>query len=406
MTLLLAVASGLSVANIYFVQPLLDAIARDFQMNAETIGFVVTATQAGYAAGLIFLVPLGDSLNRRRMVAWQGLLSAAALLVAGLAPAFPVLLAALLVVGLLAVAVQVLVAFAATLAGPGSSGKAVGIVTSGIVIGILLARVISGTLADAGGWRTVYLASAAFMLGLSALMLHMLPDDPKTGRPTPYLALLRSTAMLFVEEPLLRVRAGLAFLIFATFSIFWTSMVLPLSAPPLSLSPSEVGLFGLIGLVGALAASRAGRLADQGLAQPTTGLSLALMLLAWWPLSLLSASLWWLAAGVILLDLAIQAVHVTNQSMIFALRPEARSRIVSGYMVFYSLGSGLGAVAATMVYARAGWSGVCLLGAATSLAALIFWVVTLKVGRQCVRSAPCFSDSCALCAPQSRGHAP
>ncbi|NMO17562.1 MFS transporter [Pyxidicoccus fallax] len=381
MTLLLAVAAGLSVANIYFVQPLLDAVAREFRVSAEAIGIVVTVTQLGYAAGLILIVPLGDFFNRRRMVAGQGFLSVAALLLAALAPSLPLLLGALVVVGLLAVAVQVLVAFAATLAGPGGGGRAVGKVTSGIVIGILLARFISGALADMGGWRSVYLASAAAMLVMSALLLRVLPDEAKTERPSSYPALLRSMLLLFVEEPLLRVRALLALLIFAAFSIFWTSMVLPLSAPPLSLSSTQVGLFGLIGIAGSLAAGSAGRLADEGRGQRTTGMALAVLLLAWLPLSFLDLSLLWLMVGVVLLDLAVQAVHVTNQSMLFAVRPEARSRIVGGYMVFYSIGSGLGAISSTTAYGHAGWAGVCTLGAAVSLLAWGFWLATRRLGQ-------------------------
>lgn len=375
-TLLLAVACGFSVANVYIVQPLLDAVAREFQVSTAETGLLVTVTQAGYAAGLLFVVPLGDLLNRRTMVVRQGALSVAALLCAAFAPSFPVLLGSLLVVGLLAVTVQVLVAYAAALAAPGSSGRAVGTVTGGVVAGILLARFAAGALADLGGWRAVYLTSAALMLGLSLLLARALPDDVKTDPRPSYSRLLRTMAELFIQEPLLRTRAILALFIFAGFSIFWTAMVLPLSSPPLSLSYTQVGLFGLVGLAGALAAGSAGRLADRGHGQTVTGLSLALMAAAWLLLAQLHTSLWWMAAGVILLDLAVQAVHVTNQSMIFAVRPEARSRIVGGYMIFYSVGSGLGAVASTAVYAWAGWTGVCVLGAAVSVSAIIFWTAT------------------------------
>jgi predicted MFS family arabinose efflux permease len=279
-------------------------------------------------------------------------------------------------VGVLAVVVQVLVAFAATLATPDGRGRAIGTVTSGVVAGILLARFASGALADIGGWRLVYLVSAGLMLAMAALLLCVLPR----GRPTAmagasYLSLLRSMAALFAEEPLLRERALLAFLIFADLNVFWTSIVLPLSAPPFALSHTTIGLLGIAGFAGVLAARNAGRLADLGWGQRTTGLSLMLMLAAWAAIACLQTSLWFVVAGVIMLDFGLQAVHVTSQSLIVAARPDAASRLVGGYMVFYSVGSAVGAIASTMVYAMAGWTGVCMLGAGISAAALLVWVI-------------------------------
>ncbi|MDR3529422.1 MAG: MFS transporter, partial [Rhodopila sp.] len=247
------------------------------------------------------------------------------------------------------------------------------------VIGILLARFISGVLTDLGGWRSVYLTSAVLTLLLAGLLLRILPPHEKAREAPSYPRLVGSVFALFREEPILRVRAVLALLIFATFNELWAPMVLPLSAPPFSLSHTEVGLFGLAGVAGAFGAGRAGRLADQGLGQWTTGVSLTLLLAAWIPIAFIGFSLWALILGVIMLDLAIQAVHVTNQSMIFAVRPEPRSRLVGGYMVFYSIGSAIGAIASTTVYAHAGWLGVCALGAATSATALMFWAATRRI---------------------------
>lgn len=378
--MLFALACGLSVASIYFAHPLLDAMARDFAISPAAVGGVVTATQLGYALGLIFIVPLGDLVNRRRLVVGQALLSALALTVVGLAPTAPVLLAGMVAVGLLAVVVQVLVAFAATLAAPAQRGAVVGQVTGGVVTGILLARFVSGVLADLGGWRSVYLASAGLTLGMAGLLSWALPRLPPAVAPS-YPALLRSVVVLFWKEPILWVRAVLALLIFAAFNVLWAPLVLPLTTPPYSLSHTEVGLFGLAGVAGALGASRAGWLVDRGLGQWTTGISLGMMLVAWLPIALMSRSLWALVAGVVVLDFAIQAVHVTSQSLLFAKRPEARSRLVGAYMTFYSLGSASGAIAATTVYARAGWPSVCLLGAAISLVALLFWATTRHLGQ-------------------------
>ena len=379
--LLFAAACGLSVANVYFAHPLLDALARDLAIDPGAIGGVVTVTQVGYAVGLVFVVPLGDLLDRRRLVVGQALLSALALTVVGLAPTAAVLLVGLAVVGLLAVVVQVLVAFAATLAAPAERGRVIGTVTSGVVVGILLARFAAGLLADLGGWRLVYLTSAGLTLVMAGLLLRTLPRLATDAAALSYPALIRSVAALFRDVPLLRVRAVLALLIFAAFNVLWAPLVLPLSAPPFSLSHTEVGLFGLAGVAGALGASRAGQLADRGLGQRTTGLALALLLAAWLPIALLAVSLWVLVAGVVVLDFAIQAIHVTNQSLLLAAQQQARSRLVGGYMVFYSVGSAAGAITSTAVYAQAGWPGVCGLGAAISLTALLFWAVTLRVGR-------------------------
>ncbi|RQH15014.1 MFS transporter [Bradyrhizobium sp. RP6] len=376
MALLLALACGLSVANIYFAQPLLDAMAEDLGIAPAAIGMVVTFTQIGYALGLILIVPLGDLWDRRRLIAGQIALSATGLVVVGTASHTAVLLAGLTLVGVLAVVVQILVAFAATLATPDGRGRAIGTVTSGVVGGILLARFASGALADIGGWRTVYLVSAGLMLAMAILLLRVLPRGPHAAMAgSSYLSLLRSTAALFAEEPILRDRALFAFLIFADLNVFWTSIVLPLSAPPFTLSHTAIGLLGVAGFAGALGARNAGRLADLGWAQRTTGLSLMLMLAAWGAIACLHVSLWFVVAGVIMLDLGLQAVHVTSQSLIVAARPDAASRLVGGYMVFYSIGSAAGGIAATMVYAMMGWGGVCMLGSGISAAALLVWVI-------------------------------
>jgi predicted MFS family arabinose efflux permease len=379
--LVFAIACGLSVANVYFAHPLLDAIAHDFAIAPASVGIVVTVTQVGYALGLFFIVPLGDLFDRRKLIAGQAVLSAVALIAVGVAPNAAMLLASLAVVGLLAVVVQVLVAYAADLALPSERGRAVGTVTSGVIAGILLARFVAGVVADFAGWRWVYLVSATLTLVMAVVLFLILPRH-ETERPrTSYPRLLASVVLLFVQEPLLRVRAVLAMLIFATFNVLWAPLVLPLSAAPFSLSHTAIGLFGLAGVAGALGARWTGGLVDRGRGQLVTGLSLLLMTAAWLPIAFMGLSLWLLVAGIVMLDLAIQAVHVTNQSLIFSRRPDARSRLVGGYMIFYSLGSALGSIASTMVYGAMGWSGVCLLGAGIGLFALAFWALTLRVGR-------------------------
>nr|WP_256356824.1 MFS transporter [Pseudomonas sp. PDM32] len=376
LTLLFSVTCALAVANVYFAQPLLDSMAQSLGVASSMIGVVVTATHVGYALGLLFIVPLGDLLNRKRLILTQVLLSAVALAGVGAAQQWLALLGAMVIVGLLAVMVQVLVAYAAVLVTPSQRGQAVGTVTSGIVLGILLARFTSGLIADLSGWRAVYFVSSGLMLVLAAVFWKVLPATVSPRNRDTYPALIRSMFRLFMTEPVLRIRGLLALLIFAAFSVLWTSMVLPLSAPPLSLSHTAIGLFGLAGVAGALAARRAGRWADRGLGQRVTGISLVILTLSWLPIAFAQTSLIALVCAVVLLDFAVQAVHVTNQSLIFAARPDAQSRMVGAYMCFYSVGSALGAAAATKVYAHWGWTAVSLLGASISATALVLWFLT------------------------------
>jgi predicted MFS family arabinose efflux permease len=371
---LFAVACGLAVANVYYAHPLLDAIAASFGISHGTVGIVVTSTQIGYGAGLVLLVPLGDIVNRRRLIVTQWLLSAVALTIVGTSRSPAVLLTGMAAVGLLAVVTQVLVAFAASLAAPHERGRVVGTVTSGVVIGILLARTFAGVITDLLNWRAVYLTSAALALIISVLLWRALPDHDRGTASMTYSRLLRSVLTLYVSEPVLRARATLAMLIFATFSVLWTSLVLPLSTPPLSLSHTTIGLIGLFGAAGAFAAAGAGRLADRGLSQVTTGVALTVLLISWLPIGLVRHWLPALVVGLVLLDVAVQAVHVTSQSMIYTIDKHARSRLVGGYMVFYSIGSAAGSIASTATYAWAGWTGVCVLGAAISSIALLFWI--------------------------------
>lgn len=377
LTFLFSVTCALAVANVYFAQPLLASMAESLGVASGLIGVVVTATQVGYALGLLFIVPLGDRVDRKRLVFAQLVLSAIALAAVGSAQHWLALLGAMIVMGLLAVVVQVLVAYAAVLSSPSQRGQAVGTVTSGVVLGILLARFTSGVIADLAGWRGVYFVSSGLMLAIAAVFWAVVPAAVSPRDRQPYLALIRSLFMLFATEPMLRSRGLLALLIFAAFSVLWTAMVLPLSAAPLSLSHTAIGLFGLAGVAGALAARRAGRWADQGFGQRVTGLSLGLLTLSWLLITFAETSLIALVCGVVLLDFAVQAVHVTNQSLIFAARRDAQSRMVGAYMCFYSVGSALGAVAATQVYALWGWTAVSLLGALISLAALVLWMASM-----------------------------
>ncbi|MFC4102624.1 MFS transporter [Paenibacillus xanthanilyticus] len=383
---LYAVICGSAVATVYFSQPLLDAIALDFGIHSTIIGTVITVTQICYAFGLLFLVPLGDLLDPRRLVTGMLVFIAIALSIVALASNTLFLFIGMGMVGFQAVVAQVLVALAANRASLHHRGRAIGVVTSGIVIGILLGRTFSGTLADMAGWRSVYIVTAVIMICMAYLFRTVTPAARRPPRQNTYPGMLRSMKDLFVQLPLLRIRGLLAFFIFSDFSILWSSMVLPMSSPPLSFSHTVIGLFGLAGIAGALAASSAGRRADRGLGQRTTGIALLLLMFSWLPIGLLQHSMLLFIIGVVMLDFAVQAVHVTNQSMILSVRPEARSRLTAGYMIFYSFGSATGAVASTWIYSWAGWLGVCILGTLVSMIAVLFWACTLKMSYRSIHA--------------------
>lgn len=376
LVLLFAIASGLSVANVYYAQPLLDMLARDFAISQAAVGGVVTATQVGCALALLLLVPLGDIVERRRLMLLQLLALIAALGIVVMAQSAWVLLVGMLATGLLGTAMtQGLIACAASAAEVHERGRVVGAAQGGVFIGLLLARVFAGVVSDLAGWRAVYGASALMMLVLLPLLWRQLPRFGVHPESVNARQLLFSMLTLLCTDRVLQIRGVLALLMFAAFTIFWSAMVLPLSAPPYGFSHTVIGLFALAGVAGALAATRAGRDADRGHGQRTSFYALVLLLLAWWPLSQLEHSMALLLVGIVLLDLGGQALHVTNQSMILRTSA-AHGRLIALYMLFYATGSGVGAIATTAVFAHHGWKGVCLLGATVSLLALMIWALT------------------------------
>lgn len=372
--LLLTIASGMSVANVYYAQPLLDALAAEFSISHGAVGGIITATQAGSALALLCLVPLGDMYSRRTLLRAQLIALIGTLLLLAAAPTMSALLAGMLLTGLLGTAMtQSIIAYAAHIAPPDKRGGIVGTVQGGVVTGLLLARVVSGFVADLAGWRSVYLMSAALMGMLAIILWRLLPVTSKPAAPLRYTALLHSMYLLLRHDRTLQIRGTLALLIFAVFSMFWSAIVLPLHAEPYYLSYTTIGALGLIGVAGALAASPTGRLADKGYAEHATGTAFAILALSW-------AVLWWmqsaillLVLGIVLLDVAVQTIHVLNQSLIFNTKSDNHSRLVSCYMLFYAVGSGIGAIVSTSLYARYGWSGVCIAGAVISVIGLIFW---------------------------------
>lgn len=383
---LLSVATGVSVANNYYSQPLLDAMRGSLHLSHGVAGLVVTLSQIGYAIGLVFLLPLGDLVQPRRLVVGLTAVNAVALAVMAGASSGAMLLSAAVGVGALSVVAQILVPFAATLAGEQERGRIVGTVMSGLLLGILLARTVAGLLARIGGWPTVYWAAAALMVVLAVALRIGLPAERPQVRAS-YGSLLRSVPALVREEPVLRLRMTYGALSFAMFSTLWTSMTFLLSGPAYHYPVSVIGLFGLVGAAGALGASLTGRLADRGAVHHTTGAGVLLTLLSWFAIWLGGHSLAALLAGIIVLDLAVQMVHLSNQNEIYRLRPEARARLTSAYMTAYFFGGAVGSALSSYVFGAWGWPGVCALGAAIGVISLIVWL-TAQVTRRAHRRAP------------------
>lgn len=367
----MSVATGLAVASNYYAQPLLHTIGQQFSISNAAAGTIVTTAQLSYAVGLMLLVPLGDMFERRSLIVLMNLLAAGGLLISAFSTSIAMLIIGTALTGMLSVVAQILVPFAATLAAPHERGKAVGTVMSGLLLGILLARTAAGALADVGSWRTVYWVAAILMLCMSAVLWRVLP---RYQSPTAmsYPRLLGSILRMFVEEPLFRARSLIGGLLFAAFSMLWTPLTFLLAGPPYEYSNTTIGLFGLAGAAGAYAANRFGRLADRGLGNLATRVGLLLLLGSWGLMAFGQVSVVALLAGILVQDLAIQGVHVTNTSSIYRLRPEARSRLTAGYVTCYFIGGASGSLVSSWLYARFGWSAVVTAGAVLAALTLAY----------------------------------
>ena len=370
--LLMSVATGLAVASNYYAQPLLDTIARAFNLSASSAGFIVTAAQLGYAAGLLFLVPLGDMFERRMLIVSMTLLAAGGMLITASSQSLTMMIVGTALTGLFSVVAQILVPLAATLASPEKRGKVVGTIMSGLLLGILLARTVAGLLASLGGWRTVYWVASVLMVIMALALWRGLPKV-KQENHLDYPQLLASVFSLFTQDKLLRTRALLGCFTFANFSILWTSMAFLLAAPPFNYSEGVIGLFGLAGAAGALGARPAGGLADKGKSHLTTSAGLVLLLLSWAAIWYGHVSVLALIVGILVLDLTVQGVHITNQTVIYRVKPEARNRLTAGYMTSYFIGGAAGSLISASAWQHAGWSGVCGIGAIVAALNLLVW---------------------------------
>ncbi|MBG9453707.1 MFS transporter [Lysinibacillus sphaericus] len=374
--LILAIACGVIVANLYYAQPLVGPISSTLELSSGAAGLIVTLTQIGYGIGLLFIVPLGDILENRKLVVTLLLFTAVVLAIAAVVKSATLFLATSLFIGVGSVAAQVLVPYAAHLSPDATRGRNVGNVMSGLLLGIMLARPISSIVAEYMGWRAIFVFSAVIIFVLAFVLIKLLPTrQPLTT--TQYPTLLRSMLHLLKSTPVLQRRAMYHFCVFGTFSLFWTTVPMLLTSPIFNFSQKEVALFALVGVSGAVAAPVAGRLADKGWVRPATGLALALVIISViLPLMIQSGStlaLVILVVSAILLDMGVSANLVLGQRAIFSLGAEFRSRLNGLYMAIFFGGGAIGSATGGWAYAMFGWKAALLIGIALPTIAMIYY---------------------------------
>ncbi|MER6525744.1 MFS transporter [Streptomyces sp. NPDC001508] len=376
---LLAVATGMTVANLYYAQPLLAELRDVFQVSEATAGLLITLTQIGYVIGMLFLVPLGDRLEKRGLVTVLLAVTTVALLAAGLSTGFPMLLAASLVSGATSVVAQILVPFAASLAPDHARGRIVGRVMSGLLTGILLSRTLSSLVSDVAGWRVVYLGSAGLMAVLAVALWVALPQQAPTIS-VPYHHVLRSTAALLRSHPVLRRRGLYQAAMFGAFSAFWTTVSYLLTGPHFHYSAVGVGIFALVGAAGAAIAPLAGHWADRGLVRPMTGGAFAVAAVAFAVAGFGQHSIVFVALAAVLVDMAVQTSLILGQHTVYQLDAQARARLNSAFIAVFFLGGALGSQLGSFAYRAAGWGAVSAFGAALPLLALLYWLTERRAG--------------------------
>ena len=373
----MTIATGLVVANLYYNQPLLDDLAKTFHVSNGAAGNIAMLTQIGYALGMLFIIPLGDMFKRKKLIIIDFGLIVLSLLLAAFAPGFTILMLASFLIGFTSVVPQLIIPMAAHLADPAERGKTVGFVMSGLLIGILLSRTISGFVGEHFGWRIMFFIAAAMMLVLWVVIYFLLPEIEPQYQGS-YRALMASLFTLIKKEPLLRLAALRGALCYACFGAFWTTLIFLLRQPQFNLNSEAAGLFGLVGAFGALGAALMGRIADKSNPYLATTFSVVLIIASYVIFYFSTSSLIGLVIGVILLDLGVQATHISNQTMIFTLGTDVRNRLNTVYMVSYFLGGAAGTFSASRVWNGYQWHGVVFIGLTLSIAALFVHLVYRK----------------------------
>ncbi|MDB5025980.1 MAG: transporter permease [Mucilaginibacter sp.] len=374
---IMAIATGLIVANLYYNQPLLDDMARTFHVSNGKVGQVAMLTQLGYATGMLFIAPLADMLRRKRLIMVCLALAVLSLLLTAVSPDINLLIIASFLVGIFSLIPQLLVPMTAHLAKPEERGSKIGFVMSGLLMGILLSRTISGFIGAHFGWRAMFYIAAGIMIIIWLLLFFLLPEVEPEYHGT-YKALMRSLVTLIKEEPALRIASIRGALCFACFSAFWTTLAFLLRLN-FNKGSDVAGLFGLVGAFGALAAGLMGKLSDKMDAYKLSAFTLLLIVVSFIVFFFSANSIAGLIIGVIVLDMGVQATHISNQSLIFALHPRARNRINTIYMVSYFIGGGMGTYLASLAWDHYKWPGVCAVGVSLSVIAVIVHLFSHKI---------------------------
>jgi predicted MFS family arabinose efflux permease len=381
---LMAVTCAVTVANLYYAQPLLHSIGSSLHVSQGSASLLVTVGQLGYAAGLLFIVPAGDIMRRRPLLTTLLAFCAITLAGAAFAPNFPVLAAAVALCCVTSVVVQMLVPYAATLASDTERGRVIGTLMGGLLIGILLSRTFAGVVADFGGWRTVYGIAAVFM-ALTAVMLRRTLPDHGPQLSITYREQLRGVLDIARAEPVLRWRSLIAACGFGSFGAFWTTVTFLLAGPQYGFSQLGIGLFALVGAAGAVTSMAGGRILDKRpeLRWPVTGVSLTLLAASYILIGIGGAhlgalSLAALVIGVLVMDACVQGTHVINQSVIYDLLPQARSRLTTVYVTTMFAGGALGSALSAQAYEHWGWTGATLVAAAFPVLGLFFWLASRR----------------------------
>jgi len=374
---IMTIATGLVVANIYYNQPLLADMANTFGVSDKKAQQISLFTQIGYATGLLFIVPLADMLKRKRLILIDFVLMIISLIASAMAPSVTILMIAGFLVGVSSIIPQLLIPMAAHLAKPHERGKKIGFVMSGLLIGILLSRTLSGFIGEHFGWRSMFYIAAGLMLLIWVMIFLFLPEIEPDYKGN-YGKLMKSLIHLVKTQPKLRLAAFRGALCFAGFSAFWTTLVFLLKQPQFNEGSAAAGMFGLVGAFGAVAVGFMGRLSDKMDAYKLSIYTLSLILISFIVFYFSSHSIIGLIIGVILLDMGVQATHISNQSIIFALIPEARNRINTVYMVSYFIGGALGTFFASLVWKNYEWNGVCAIGTALSVIVIIVHLLNYK----------------------------
>ncbi|WP_246035283.1 MFS transporter [Dictyobacter kobayashii] len=386
LVLIMAAACAASVANLYYIQPLLANMGREFAVSANQMGIIATMSQVGYACGLLFIIPLGDKYNQRKLIVGMLIAVTLALIVMASAPSILLVGVASFLVGVTTVVPQLIIPYSASLAPVKARGQVVGTVMSGLLIGILLARTVSGLVAAHFGWRAMYWIAAIMMILLAVLMRVLLPDDRAQKGSMSYPQLLRSLWGLVRDEPVLRETMFFGALAFAAFSVFWVALSFFLATPPYHFGSEVAGLFGLVGVAGALAASFVGKFADRRDPRLANGMGLVIILVSFVIMWLTGQWLFGLIVGTILLDLGTQSNQISSQARVYSLQPEARNRLNTVYMFVYFIGGSLGSILGTVGWSMAQWNGVCAVACLLILIALAFYVLNTRSMRQHLRS--------------------